>query len=211
MQRISNRPTSKSEPRDVENLGEHIWVFKNFFKEKYIDDLIETFEEHDERGLTLPRSAYDTQDISRKKDEAIFLKHLPASMFSQGDIIDVLENEVTQHFEEEYPIIKDVYKGLFVSGAKLQKTRPSGGYHIWHSEHNTDPSSNRTLLAWGLFLNTFEEGDGGELEFLYQSKRLKPTRNHLVVWPAGFTHMHRGNPPLKGDKYLLTGWLDWNG
>lgn len=207
MQRINNK---KSE-RDIEDVGEHIWVFKNFFSEDYIDELLDTFRIHEEKGLTLPRHEYDTQDISMKKDDAIFLKHLPASMFNVGGVLDILEGDVVRHMEFEYPIIKSVYKGLFVSGAKLQKTLPSGGYHNWHSEHNTDPTSNRTLLAWGLFLNTLEEDEGGELEFLYQSKRLRPLRNHLVVWPAGFTHLHRGNPPLKGEKFLLTGWLDWNG
>jgi len=27
------------------------------------------------------------------------------------------------------------------------------------------------------------------------------------VWPAGFTHVHRGNPPLKNKKYVISGWL----
>ena len=30
----------------------------------------------------------------------------------------------------------------------------------------------------------------------------------MVIWPAGFTHCHRGNPPLDRDKYILTGWLE---
>ena len=37
MQRINNK---KSE-RDIEDVGEHIWVFKNFFSEDYIDELLE--------------------------------------------------------------------------------------------------------------------------------------------------------------------------
>ena len=78
MQRINNK---KSE-RDIEDVGEHIWVFKNFFSEDYIDELLDTFRIHEEKGLTLPRHEYDTQDISMKKDDAIFLKHLPASMFN---------------------------------------------------------------------------------------------------------------------------------
>ena len=51
--------------------------------------------------------------------------------------------------------------------------------------------------------------EGGELEFLYQSLRVKPKRGDLVVWPAGFTHLHRGNPPLKGEKYIIKGWIDY--
>jgi hypothetical protein len=28
-----------------------------------------------------------------------------------------------------------------------------------------------------------------------------------VIMPAGFTHTHRGNVPLSGDKYIMTSWL----
>ena len=57
-----------------------------------------------------------------------------------------------------------------------------------------------------IYLNTIEEG--GETEFLYLKKREKPVEGKLLIFPAGFTHTHRGNPPLKGDKYILTSWLE---
>ena len=56
-----------------------------------------------------------------------------------------------------------------------------------------------------IYLNDVE--DGGETEFLYQRKRVKPVRNRAVIWPGSYTHLHRGNPPLSGTKYVLTGWM----
>ena len=61
------------------------------------------------------------------------------------------------------------------------------------------------MVAWMVYLNDVEEG--GETEFLYQSLRIKPKANMAVLWPGSFTHIHRGNPPLSGDKYILTGWF----
>ena len=46
-----------------------------------------------------------------------------------------------------------------------------------------------------------------ETEFLNFSKRVKPKRGRIVIWPAGFPYVHRGNPPLSGEKYLLTSWM----
>ena len=57
-----------------------------------------------------------------------------------------------------------------------------------------------------LYLNSVTEG--GETEFLYQKRRIKPQQGRLLIFPAGFTHTHRGNPPLSGNKYILTSWVE---
>ena len=31
---------------------------------------------------------------------------------------------------------------------------------------------------------------------------------NVLIWPGGFTHKHRGNPPLKGEKIYATGWFE---
>ena len=46
-----------------------------------------------------------------------------------------------------------------------------------------------------------------ETEFLNQSTRVKPKKGRIAIWPAGFPYVHRGNPPLKGEKYILTSWM----
>lgn len=89
---------------------------------------------------------------------------------------------------------------------KIQKTLPSEGYHVWHFESDTIDHASR-IITWGLYLNTVEQG--GETEFLYQSLRIPAIEGTLVMWPATYTHVHRGNPPLSGEKYLLTGWIEY--
>ena len=64
----------------------------------------------------------------------------------------------------------------------------------------------RRLLFFILYLNDIEEG--GETEFLYFKRRVKPQKGRLLLAPCGFTHYHRGNPPLSGDKYILTSWVE---
>ena len=92
----------------------------------------------------------------------------------------------------------------FVSSAVcLMKTEPpSGGYHVFHAENIPWVSIDR-VLAWMVYLNDVEKG--GETEFLYQQRRFIPKAGTTLVWPASFTHLHRGNPPYS-TKYTLTGW-----
>ena len=91
------------------------------------------------------------------------------------------------------------------SAALLQITEPrGGGYHMFHAE-NTDWNVHDRVLAWMIYLN---DVDAGETEYLYQGIRVKPKAGRVVIWPASFTHLHRGNPPASR-KYIITGW--WQG
>ena len=55
-----------------------------------------------------------------------------------------------------------------------------------------------------LYLN--DNFDGGETEFLYQNRREEAVAGDVIMFPAGFTHTHRGNPPIGNSKYIATSW-----
>ena len=38
--------------------------------------------------------------------------------------------------------------------------------------------------------------------------KVKPKKGRIVFWPASYPFVHRGNPPLKGEKYIVTGWIN---
>lgn len=93
---------------------------------------------------------------------------------------------------------------LHFDSFNIQKTTPAQGYHGWHCE-DCGPDTTRKLV----FMMYLNDGfQGGETEFLYQSRRLTPKKGQMVIWPATFTHTHRGNPPLDGEKYIATGWIN---
>lgn len=104
--------------------------------------------------------------------------------------------------------IKAVYRLGPVNMQKYDKGQ--GGYFHWHSEHYphpTDPhqDSLHRSLVWMFYLNDVEEG--GETEFFYQQIKSKPEQGSLVIFPAGFTHTHRGQKPISDDKYIFTSWV----
>jgi hypothetical protein len=87
----------------------------------------------------------------------------------------------------------------------VQEVKPGGGYHIWHSEHGL--SFPNRLLATMTYLNTFPEGEA-ETEFLQQGIKIVPKQGMTLIWPAQFTHTHRGNPPYSQNKYTITSWFN---
>jgi hypothetical protein len=99
---------------------------------------------------------------------------------------------------------------VFRSGSiNLQKyLAGSGGYPHWHSEiYPRDPHAEtlHRALLYTLYLNDVPEG--GETEFYYQERKIAPRAGTLLIAPAGFTHTHRGNTPLRCDKYIATSWV----
>ena len=68
-----------------------------------------------------------------------------------------------------------------------------------------DASSRNRFIVVSLYLNDVK---GGETEFLNQSLRVEAVKNRFVMFPATYTHIHRGNPPLSATKYIITGWVE---
>lgn len=106
-------------------------------------------------------------------------------------------------------LVKHIYQLGEISVQKYEKN--VGGYPYWHSEiypkkNDTEPL-HRTLLFM-FYLNDVIEG--GETDFYYQRKSIKPKKGRMVIAPAGFTHTHRGNVPVSSNKYILTSWVLFN-
>ena len=82
---------------------------------------------------------------------------------------------------------------------------PLQGYHVFHEDWN----SMQLLWASRMLIGMVYLNDvwvGGETEFLHQKVKIKPKQGTLVVWPAYFTHLHRGNPPISNRKYIINKW-----
>jgi hypothetical protein len=83
-----------------------------------------------------------------------------------------------------------------------------GGYPYWHCEHYPKPDTAEPLgrvLLYSIYLN--EGFSAGETEFFHQQRKIAPRTGDLLIAPAFFTHTHRGNRPIGGDKYIATSWI----
>lgn len=173
------------------------------------DAMIERFETLTKLKLSYSRDEIADAPAHKKSDRAVFLlgdevlKATPDQAFLHPFLNKfwICWNQYLRH----YTVLEETGKH-YIRSMKIQKTLPAQGYHVWHFESDCSQNSMR-IAAWGLYLNDVVEG--GETEFLYQSLRVPAKKGTLVIWPATYTHVHRGNPPLSNEKYLLTGWVEW--
>ena len=188
-----------------------IAIYDNTLSPEECQTVIEYFNELKSMNLAYTRQDLKDNPKHMKDDETVFPFHyenLP--LHRKNPVMQIFLQKFWKCYDqyaEHFSILGDAQQHGIMT-ARIQKTLPGQGYHRWHFESSAAEVASR-VCAWMIYLNDVEHG--GETEFLYQKRRVGAKQGRLVIWPAAFTHTHRGNPPLSGDKYVITGWLEYMG
>jgi len=178
----------------------------NFLTPEQCEHYIDYFEAMKENGFTNTRLNQNRKPHDVEDQEHFIHECVQYTSFRPGKIlIDEFWENAYPKYAEKYSILLDSSEHN-IDKLKIQKTEPGQGYHSWHYETLGKVNRDR-LLFFIVYLNDIEEG--GETEFLYLRKRIKAKQGKLIMAPAGFTHTHRGNPPLSETKYIMTGWVEY--
>lgn len=187
-----------------------IAIYRDVYPDGYCQHLINEFERLVESGAGVNRQRGEGAPKHRKNDMQLGLNFgvHSAADFNGAPTIRMFFDGL-QRCYDQYTEIFSVLKDGNIHGTamKMQRTDPGGGYHVWHAEQGNKEHAER-VLVYMLYLNELGEQEGGETEFLYQRLRLRPESNTMIIWPAAYTHAHRGNTVLGNQsKYIVTGWF----
>jgi len=195
----------------MEEKPDFIELYDNVFSKEYCESIISYFDKAEELGLTSDRQKHSEAKKLEKEDKHLFIPstEFPMHAISQEGIFSQFNvgfwEVAYKQYAEKYDALSnlDSHRNYAI---KVQKTKPGQGYHVWHCENGGMKHCSR-LLAWTVYLN--DNFEAGETEFLYQQKRVKPKQGSVSIFPSAFTHTHRGNPPINGTKYIMTGWIEF--
>ena len=187
-----------------------IEIYDNSAPQELCDELIKWFDLCSDKGFTvhnmpfMSTSGKEEVKTSFRSDEAVSIPMVSSTSLPDKVIASFWDLLTTtlNHYVSKYDMGNIP---LSCAVFKMHKVKEGQGYHVFHHETERRHNTHR-VLAWMTYLKVPEEG--GETEFLYQSKRIEPVVGRTLIWPAYFTHLHRGNPPLKGIKYYITGWFE---
>jgi len=183
-----------------------IGIYDGYIIDQECENVIDFYKKENELKHTFSRVQSENAAGTSKSDTHLFLNssnvytwqsNLKVFManfdMAMRDYIQKIDLKILSGCDVEYTTMK------------IQKTLPGQGYHDWHIEHGPGFDNASRCLVWAVYLNNVE--DGGETEFLHLSERVKAVKGRIVIWPAGFPYVHRGNPPLSGEKYIITSWM----
>lgn len=200
---ISNKPFFE--------INDYIGQFDGYLTDSMCDEMINIFKKRQEWHDTYDRLSTENIGTHIKDDEACTINEFSFEA-SSSSVVNVLNNFSTClniYFRKTNILNYLGLNDLYYLPLKIQKTLPTQGFHGWHIEQSR--KNNKYMEVWGrmlvytIYLNDVEEG--GETEFLIQKRRIKAKKGRICIFPAHFPYIHRGNPPLSGEKYILTSWL----
>ena len=186
------------------NLNPHFigsWTLKPL---SICEDLINYFELNlakQKKGKTIDginTNSKDSIDIMIKPKEII----LPGNEAFKAYFEQLFE--CYKNYIEEWPFLKNLAQRLEIGSFNLQRYKPGQHFKTIHTERTILETSHR-VFAFMTYLNDVEEG--GSTYFNHYDLDIKPKKGLTLLWPAEWTHSHKGNILKSGLKYIITGWL----
>ena len=168
------------------------------------EQIIEYFEKNQQKqhqgsttgGLNL--EAKNRQDITLSPNELtlpenkIYIKYFE-SLF-----------ECYKDYNLQWPFLSGLVNHVDIGKFNIGKYMPGQHFQQTHCERSGLSSLHR-LFAFMTYLNNVEEG--GSTYFNHYDLNIKPKKGLTLLWPAEWTHSHKGNILKSGVKYIITGWL----
>ena len=131
--------------------------------------------------------------------------------------IELPGNEIFKHYFQwlhgcykdylaQWPFFASIAKNLEVGAFNIQSYGPGQHFQKIHTERDGIASLHR-VLAWMTYLNDVDESQGGGTYFDHYDLNIQPIKGKTLIWPAEWTHAHRGSVLKDGRKHVITGWI----
>lgn len=189
------------------NLNQSTFVGGWYIPEKICDKLIDFYKknEHKTQVGTVGQGGQGYQvDKTVKEDTEL-------SIYSEDfdkidDYLSALKN-VLNNYKKKYPYSNEVYHYNIFNGIKIQHYKPGEGYYAWHPENSGKGKVKNRHLVFMTYLNTIENGG---TEFYHQNLTTPCEKGLTLIWPSAWTHVHRGVVNKENEKYIITGWFNFD-
>lgn len=182
-----------------------IRTYEGHWDEDFCDDTIEAFERNRKQGAGVVRNDDSRKDyqLELHQPSAYYEVDMKESNLSQrffGGLVECVSDYITELN------LKDIFTDVYFKNMLVQRNDADTfeSYSRWHCEVHSAEVGDR-LLTYVMYLDDEAENNG--TEFRYQKHVEKAKKGKLVLFPAGFTHVHRGSMITSGKKTIITGWV----
>ncbi len=171
------------------------------------DQLIHLFKSSPEKAVGAFFDPNGNRVVSADKEsvDMSFPPNSPQPAF-RGYIAEL--QKVVLKYIAEFPWCANFSGWTVVERVNIQFYPMGGGYKTFHTERASAAMPNAARhLVFMTYLNDVH--DAGGTEFLHQKLIVSPRKGLTLIWPADWTHTHRGIVSPSEEKYIITGWFSF--
>jgi hypothetical protein len=192
----------------IHKFDKNSFVAGYYISENICDNLIKRYKEEDLNNNTF----VGTTDSAVKKIKHTKGKKSTEYTTSVNDndprIIAYVEclKKLVGLYNKTYPTTTQISKYGLVERFNIQYYKPTEGFYEWHCESSGIYPNSARVFAWMTYLNDVPNGG---TDFLYQNLTVPAKKGLTLMWPAGWTHTHKGQISNEYEKYIITGWFSY--
>ena len=174
------------------------------------DNLIDYFELHKSKqrqGNTF--SGVNNAVNKNIKDSTDITIHPKDILLPGNEIFNQYFNELFECHKDyisEWTFLKERSENFEIGDFNLQRYVPGQHFKSLHTERFSLDSLHR-VFVFMTYLNDVQEG--GSTYFSHYDLEIQPRKGLTLIWPAEWTHAHKGNILKAGNKYIITGWINF--
>ena len=183
------------------HLPKHTLIGASIMPSELMDKIGTFWDENKDKahkGLSGDMYTKESKDIDISVDD-----------FSEpwGDYRKYLQLCLKDYFKE-YPESDTMQQAFDIHESyNLQWYAKGGGFKSWHHENAGNLLHIHRHLVFMTYID--DVPDAGTF-FKYQEIVTPSQKGLTLIWPAGFTHVHKGQITEKHEKRIVTGWYSYD-
>ena len=188
-------------------MKEYKLPFENFVAgymapKKLCDDIIRYYKDNKEKQYVGTVATFQVlKDVKESTDIMI----QPEDTFKPFDEYRKHLQQCIEEYQKKYTSVGMYARFNIAQPYLIQHYPKGGGFKTWHFENAGYPQIIKRKLVFMTYLN---DAPNAGTEFKYQ-KLITPCKKGLtLIWPAEFTHTHRGVVSDTHEKTIITGWFE---
>ena len=187
---------------------EHKFPYESFIGGWYIDysicdALLKLYEDNKKLSVSATETLH-IQDEKVKTGLDLFIDTQTIKDHFKN-YYDTLE-KCLQLYLKKYDEANNTEKFKIIESFKIQYYKKGQGFKVWHFENDGREHMAKRHLVFMTYLNDLK--DGGT-SFKYQNLTSPVKKGLTLIWPAYFTHTHKGQISFDEEKYIITGWYSF--
>ena len=195
-------------------VDEQTFIGGGYMSEEICDEVLDFYNNNKSSQISGTIGSDEKNDGSQNKFDPIV--NVEAKKCTQLNIIpnaqeltlyNIHLQAILDDYKQKYKWADFVKTYDIIENMIIQHYKPGEGFYKWHMEQNGYANTVYRHLVFMTYLNDVE--NAGTEFYHFPDLKIQARKGLTLIWPAGWTHTHKGVISNVDEKYIITGWYSF--